>query len=125
MKLTCTKQVAPAASDLPVQKFEAIANSAAFIPVIVGAPIGPVGEPPALVTMSPDDVFVVPTATAPKSKLVGVIERAAVDAVPVPETATVASPPGLAPTCSCAVAGPVTVGVNSMVTVHAAPPEST
>jgi hypothetical protein len=125
VKSTCTKQVSPAVSVLPVQKLEDAVNSVAFVPVIVAAPIGPVGEPPALVTMSPDDVFVVPTATEPKLKLVGAIDSAAVDGVPVPETATIASPPGLALTWSCAVAAPVTVGVNSMVTVHTAPPEST
>ena len=53
------------------------------------------------------------------------IDSAAVDAVPVPKTATVASPPGLPVTWRFAVAGPVTVGANRMVTVHTAPPEST
>jgi hypothetical protein len=125
VKSTCTEQLPPAASVLPVQTLEDAVNSVAFVPVIVAAPIGPVGEPPVLVTMNADAAFVVPTTTEPKLELVGIIDNAAVDAVPVPETATIASPPGLALTCRFAVAAPVTVGVNSMVTVHTAPPEST
>jgi hypothetical protein len=66
VKLTVTEQVAPAASEMPVQKLPNAVNCVAFVPVIVAAPIGPVGEPPVLVTMNANDSFVVPTATEPK-----------------------------------------------------------
>ena len=100
------------------------ANSAAFVPVIVAAPNVPVGDPPMLVTTNVNDAFVVPSATEPKLKLDIEIDSAAVDGVPVPESAAITVPPGLPLTCSPAEAAPVTVGVNFRSNVHAAPPES-
>ncbi len=124
MKVTASEQVWLVPSDLPVQVLLTAVNSAAFVPVIIAAPSGPLGDP-VLVTTNVNDVTVVPTATEPKLKLDIETDSAAVDGVPVPEIAASTVPPGLAVTSSHAVAEPVTVGVNVTVHVHPAPPEST
>lgn len=66
VKATITVQVPAAASEMPVHRLPDAANCVAPVPVMVAAPIGPVGEPPVLVTANANDCFVVPTATEPK-----------------------------------------------------------
>jgi hypothetical protein len=93
---TATVQVPPALSIWPVQTLLKAVNSAALAPVSVAALSGPVGDPPVFVTVKESDSFEVPTTTEPKPKLVGAIDSAAVEGVPVPEIAAITVPPGMA-----------------------------
>jgi hypothetical protein len=118
VKVTLTVQLAPAANELP--QVLVSAKSPALVPVIA-MPVMLKVVVPTLVRVTVFAGLVVPTATEPKSKLVG--ESFAV--VPIPLSVTFCGLPGaLSVTDSLPVRFPICVGSKVTLTVQLAPAAS-
>ena len=90
-----------------------------MLPVSVDC--GSVGEaaPPVFVTVNIVELPAMASGVSSNWKVVGEIEKVApADIIPVPVSAAVASPPGVAERCSVALRAPAAVGVKVTLIVH-------
>src|SRR5262249_55315788 len=116
---TPTVQLSPPASVLPVQLSLESANSPALEPVSV-AVRAVVAAPPVVLTGKVCPGLVCPAASGLNVPWSGESESAP-GSTPMPDSMTVAVPPGVAPTCSFELFAPDVPGMNLTVTVQLAP----
>ena len=112
-------QVPAAARVLPTQVSALMAKSLAGLSDPRPSPMAPDGTPPVLVIVYTPETPRVPACCVPNPVAGGVMVSAAC-VTPVPVTAYVAGPPGVAASTSCPGAAPDAVGLNWTTAVQVA-----